>query len=104
MSRKIETLLIQSGLFSLPKRTILQTELETIIVDATESSIERPIKKQKLSYSGKKKRHTTKTQVVQDEKGRILRIHFAQGRVHDKKLYDHSKLRTHKNTKKRMDL
>jgi len=104
MSRKIETLLIRSGLFSLPKRTILQTELETIIVDATESSIERPKKKQKLHYSGKKKRHTTKTQIAQDKQGRILRTHFAQGRVHDKKLYDRSKLRINKKTKKRYDL
>ena len=103
MSKKIENLLITSRLFSLPKKHLLQTELEEIVTDATESPIERPVKKQRLHYSGKKKRHTTKTQVVQDGKGHILRVNFSQGRVHDKKLYNQSKLHSNKKTKKRFD-
>lgn len=37
-------------------------DYEVVLVDATESPIERP-KKQKFYYSGKKKRHTLKTQI-----------------------------------------
>ena len=44
-------------------RTLSKKELETIIMDCTEQPIERPIRKQKKYYSGKKKRHTMKTQV-----------------------------------------
>ncbi|WP_416375065.1 transposase family protein [Spiroplasma poulsonii] len=35
-----------------------------IIIDATETPIQRPKKRQKQSYSGKKKKHTIKTQVI----------------------------------------
>ncbi|WP_416375299.1 transposase family protein [Spiroplasma poulsonii] len=38
---------------------------KTIIIDATETPIQRPKKRQKQSYSGKKnKKHTIKTQVI----------------------------------------
>jgi hypothetical protein len=62
---KIEDILIKSRRFSLPKKKEL-TELsmdDVVIVDVTETSIERPKKKQRKFYSGKKKKHTIKTQV-----------------------------------------
>ena len=41
-------------------------------------------KKQKDSYSGKKKRHTQKAQVlIERAGGRILATAFAAGKVHD---------------------
>ena len=53
----VEDELITSGLFSLPgKRKLMKpdTEYEVIIVDTTETPIERPKKGQKEYYSGKK--------------------------------------------------
>jgi hypothetical protein len=53
----VEEVLIQSGVFSLPKRKVLRTEepeFEVILVDSTETPIERPKKGQKKYYSGKK--------------------------------------------------
>lgn len=51
-------------------------EVETLIVDSFETPIKRPSNndRQKRLYSGKKKRHTLKTQIITDEKGRILDI------------------------------
>lgn len=51
-------------------------------------------------YSGKKKRHTIKTQVVVDSKGAIKHISRSIcGNVHDKKLFDQTKLVLPQNTK-----
>jgi len=102
-SIKVENILIKSWLFSLPKKEVLQQELDSIIIDATEVAIERPIKKQKESYSWKKKMHTTKAQITIDSKWKILRTWFAKWHVHDKKLYDQTKVPTNKNTKKKVD-
>lgn len=63
------------------------------IVDATEQAIQRPkdYETQKAHYSGKKKRHTLKTQVVVAADGELLAISdTVPGSVHDKKLYDES--------------
>lgn len=62
-------------------------ELEELIADATEQAIERPQKNatQKKHYSGKKKRHTIKTQVVITKKKRIYDVSKSYpGHVHDK--------------------
>jgi urease accessory protein UreE len=46
-----------------------------------------------LSYSGKKKRHTQKTQIIADKSGRkIIRTAFDKGRKHDFKLFKNSKV------------
>ena len=51
-----------------------------------------PEKKQKHSYSGKKKRHTQKAQVIADPRtGRILATAFSTGRTHDFKLFTKSR-------------
>ena len=50
-------------------------------------------KKQRRAYSGKKKRHTHKAQVVADPKtGRILATAFSAGKVHDFKLFQRSRV------------
>ncbi len=70
-------------------RHLSQEEVESLIVDATEQAIERPKKGQKRFYSGKKKRHTLKTEirVTREEKGKKPRIiHVSKtrpGSVHD---------------------
>jgi hypothetical protein len=56
------------------------------IIDATEQPIERPgnDEQQKAHYSGKKKRHTRKTQVIVNEKGVIRDVSASTpGSVHD---------------------
>jgi DDE superfamily endonuclease len=51
-------------------------EVDKIIVDSFETPIPRPSNndRQKRVYSGKKKRHTLKTQIITDQKGRILDV------------------------------
>ncbi len=106
----IEDILIKSKEFSLPgKKALLKgdTEFEVILIDATESPIERPKKKircknrirnrnnkQKRYYSGKKKRHTLKSQVVVDKQSSlIICTNFCNGKRHDFKLFKDSKVR-----------
>ena len=65
------------------------------IVDATEQPIQRPQdqEEQKRYYSGKKKRHTLKTQVVVTPGGELIDVsHTVPGKQHDKKLYDDSEV------------
>jgi hypothetical protein len=61
----VEDTLVKSEKFKLlGKKTLIEDDsIEVILVDVTECPIERP-KKQRKWYSGKKKRHTIKTQVV----------------------------------------
>lgn len=106
IQRKIEILLVTTHRFVLPKRKeITQQELEELLIDATESQIERPQRKQQQYYSWKKKRHTIKTQVIRNRTWEIMRVEGVNGRVHDKKLSDRSRKKypIHKNTKKRVD-
>jgi transposase len=106
VSRNIQAIaLALTGLFRIPehKITIGEDEVRAAFLDATEQPINRPTKKQKQSDSGKKKRHTVKHQVVvirknkkaekAKQKVRIASVSkSAKGSVHDKKLYDRSRL------------
>src|ERR1700745_1831354 len=57
-------------------------------------------KKQRRYYSGKKKRHTLKTQlVVEKSTRRILCLAHEKGRRHDFRLFKTSKVRLHPETK-----
>lgn len=59
-------------------------KLDVIIVDVTESPIERPKRKQRKYYSGKKKRHTLKTQIIINAKTRmIIAVFVSFGSTHD---------------------
>jgi len=67
------------------------------LIDATEQEIPRPKdkKKRKTHYSGKKRRHTVKTQLTVNTNGLIVhRTNHARGRVHDYALFkrDHPDL------------
>jgi hypothetical protein len=60
---------VKSGLFALPKKKeLLQEELEEIVIDATEVQVSRPSKRQERKYSGKKKMHTQKAQIIMNPK------------------------------------
>jgi len=65
-------------------------EVQATFVDGTERPIQRPkdSKRQRENYSGKKKRHTRKNIVVNDEKKRILIVtETEEGKKHDFKIY-----------------
>jgi hypothetical protein len=65
-------------------RLISKQEAMDLIIDCTEHPIERPKKKQTLYYSGKKKRHTLKTEIQMTGEGRIIHISNPYpGRLHD---------------------
>lgn len=68
-------------------------DIDHILVDSFETSVPRPSlpEKQKRLYSGKKKCHTLKTQVVTNKEGEILSIDPGhRGPTADKTLYQNS--------------
>ena len=92
-----------AGIFRIPERRIeLDPEdMRELFFDATERPTRRPTQGQREFYSGKKKRHTMKNQVVTARrtkppgpgvKPQRLRIAAVSesfpGSVHDKKIYD----------------
>ena len=98
--RKVENILIKSGLFNLPEKKALlesNSEIEVIVVDVSEQEIERPKKKQKSYYSGKQGYHTLKSQIVADQKSeQVICVRCEKGRVHDFRLWKESKIRLNK--------
>ncbi|WP_408988049.1 transposase family protein [Spiroplasma poulsonii] len=70
---------------------------KTIIIDATETPIQRP-KKTKQSYSGKRKTQCIKTQVLSNKKPKIIATSFLPEK-HDYALFEESKIPILKNTK-----
>jgi len=63
-----------------------RTEAEALIIDCTEQPIQRPKDDaaQRAHYSGKKKRHTLKTEYIVTAKGRIVGVSRSHpGRCHD---------------------
>lgn len=116
VSREAQELsLCMAGVFRIPEKKVRidPDDLEAVFVDATEQPVNRPRRGQRGSYSGKKKRHTVKHQVVvtrkrkapeEKQKVRIKAVSkAAKGRVHDKKLYDRSGLRVPKGVPKSGD-
>ena len=85
-------------IFRVPERRIKLTasekeELLYFFIDGTEQPINRPSKKNKKSYSGKKKRHTIKWQVTTRDGKNIDAVSKSYpGKTHDKKIYDQTKL------------
>jgi hypothetical protein len=66
------------------KNALLEQDIKAILVDVTEQPMERPVKKQRQWYSGKKKRHTIKAQLVVCLKTlHILLVVCDKGRTHD---------------------
>lgn len=66
-------------------------EVEKAIVDSFETPVRRPSlqSRQQRVYSGKKKRHTLKTQIVTDQKGEVLTLSAGhRGPKADIKLYE----------------
>jgi predicted transcriptional regulator len=96
-------------IFKIPSRKIesslTKEEIELYFIDATEQPINRPEKKQKEYYSGKKKRHTLKNQIVIDNDKKICSVtRSVKGKKHDKKLFDESRVYAKENSNIKGDL
>ena len=99
--QKIESLIrkcvpIPQKIYNITKRLKTPEEVEKYFpgflsfTDCTEQQIPRPIDKsrRKMYYSGKKKRHTVKNQLVVNNRGYILhKIRHKKGRKHDYDIY-----------------
>ena len=94
---KIENILISSRKFSLPgKKELLKmpSQEDLVVMDVTESPIERPKRGQKKFFSGKTGEHTLKTQLVIHQKTTaIICIGHGKGRIHDFRLFKTSGVR-----------
>jgi hypothetical protein len=68
-------------------RTLTEEKVLALLADVTEIPTQKPSKKQKEKYSGKKKRHTLKVEMGMSEKGRIVHLSKVYGgRTHDFKI------------------
>jgi hypothetical protein len=96
-----------AGIFRIPERRVELDEgdIRELFFDATERAIPRPTRGQRAYYSGKKKRHTVKHQVVvvrrrkptgPGAKPRRVRVAAVSrafpGKTHDKKVYDRTRI------------
>jgi hypothetical protein len=96
-----------AGVFRIPERRIelAPEEIRELFFDATERPTRRPKRGQRAYYSGKKKRHTLKNQVVvvrrrkrpgpgaQPRRLRVAAVsETCAGKVHDKKVYDRARV------------
>jgi len=100
-----------AGVFRLPERRaeLRPDEVRELFFDATEQPVCRPGRGQRGYYSGKKKRHTIKHQVVvarqrkrpgpapgggaKPRRVRVVAVSPAHGgRVHDKRVYDQTRV------------
>jgi len=86
--QKLEPVLLK--VMKLPERDGLsEEEVHNLILDATDNQIERPKRNQEKYYSGKKKRHTIKTEIRVTKRGRIIGVsETVPGTVHDFKLLE----------------
>ena len=69
----------------------LHPDIKEVIIDGTDSPIQRPKDKdeRKDYYSGKRKKHTIKHEVVSTAKRRIIHVsNLYPGKVHDKTIID----------------
>lgn len=88
--------------------TIDKVIIDSAVARAFETPVPRPseYEAQRRVYSGKKKRHTLKTQVVSDGAGEILEVSTGyRGPQSDKRVYEHSGVsKRYKRAEKQADL
>src|SRR6478735_4701257 len=116
--QKIESLIrkcipIPQKIYKITKRLRTPDEVEKYFpgflafVDTTEQQIPWPIDKnrRKIFYSGKKKRHTVKTQLMVNNQGIVIhKTHYKKGRRHDYDIYKENHPITPKNIVNVVDL
>src|SRR5215218_3429826 len=96
-----------AGIFRIPERRVElePDEIRELFFDATDRAIPRPSRRQRRFYSGKKRRHTVKHQIVVVRKrkqpgraGQKRRVRIAAvsrafpGKAHDKRAYDRTRV------------
>lgn len=67
-------------------RTLTPDVILKLLADVTEQPIQRPVKnyKRRQTYSGKKKRHTRKVEMIMQDNGKIMSVsHSHEGCKHD---------------------
>lgn len=105
--RRVETALMQSGRFRIPGKKHLVKGFKTpdvILIDVTETPIERPKKRQKRYYSGKKKQHTLKCQILAErDSAKIICWLVGEGSRHDFRLFKASGVQIHPKTESLQD-
>lgn len=103
----VEDRLMHSGRFRLAgKKQLVQGfgKPAVVVLDVTETPIERPKRHQRQFYSGKQKQHTLKCQlVIEQATGRIICTFFGKGRQHDFKLFQASGIHFHCQTQSLQD-
>jgi hypothetical protein len=81
--KKLEPLLAKKITIT-KDRSLTPDKVLELIADVTEQTTQRPKHKQKGSYSGKKKGHTIKTEIIIDTGGKIHNVSKShKGRIHD---------------------
>jgi transposase len=87
LMRRLEPILAE--VMAIPKRkNLTEEDIAEILLDATEQTIERPKRGQKSFYSGKKKRHTVKTEIRVTPGGKIVHVSKTRpGSIHDFTVY-----------------
>lgn len=104
--KEVETVLIHSGKFSLPgkKHCIKKEELNLNILSLMRPNAQcNAQKRQWRCYSGKKKRHMLKGQIVINQYGHIVCTAISTRTMHDFKLFKKSRLPIKKETKVSVD-
>lgn len=87
----LEPLMAQKIKIEKDKR-LTEDEVIKILADVMEQPTQRPKKRQKRLYSGKKKRHTLKAEIVMNESGKVLSLSRTfGGRRHDFRIRKESK-------------
>ena len=100
--KKVENILIKSEKFRLAgKKSLWQEQPPALIaIDVTETKVERPKHHQKHFYSGKKKHHALKAQLVVDLTNlKIICTAYGNGKQHDFSLFKASGVHFHEQTK-----
>ena len=103
----VEEELMRSGCFRIPGKKQLVRGFgrpDVTVIDVTETPIERPQQGQKQFYSGKKKRHTLKCQVIVNQRTKeVICLFFGKDRQHDFKLFQASGVHLHPKTESLQD-
>lgn len=116
--QKIEKLIrqclpIPQKIYNITKRLKTLQEVEQYFpgflafIDSTEQQIPRPVDKRRrtIYYSGKKKRHTIKTQLMVNNRGFIIhKLGYKKGRRHDYDIYKKNRHATPKQVVNVFDL
>jgi hypothetical protein len=104
---------IPQKLYKITKRLETKEEVEhyfpdfKAFIDVTEQQIPRPKdrRRKRSYYSGKRRKHTVKQELMVNQQGRILyKTHYKAGRNHDYKIYKSNRPVTPKDVENVFDL